>query len=192
MLRALRRIVALPSRLHARVLSSDADFVRGLLPAAVVQDWGENEHGTRVLMLQNPDVPEVQLAQIMVSSGTIVHAASTHDALPIAAVTPLVAHILKEARDQTVHAAAALPGLCEWVAALPKEALESEFGPEAAEAALAVANGQPRPGHQVLGQGTFRAAAPAWEPLATRFAATEAAEEVQFYRSLGATDVSPR
>ena len=64
---------------------------------------------------------------------------------------------------------AALPGLCEWVSDIPEGLLTSEFGEEAGGAARAVAIGQPRPGHSVLGHGTFTAAAPAWEQLAERY-----------------------
>ena len=87
------------------------------------------------------------------------------------ACKPLLTHALShlaEVRRWQVVALVALPGLCEWVAALPDGALESEFGSEAGGAALAVALGRPRPGHSVLGQGTFNAAAPAWEALAER------------------------
>jgi hypothetical protein len=58
---------------------------------------------------------------------------------------------------------------CNWVAALPDGVLEAEFGSEAGGAAMAVALGKPRPGHSVLGQGTFAAAQPAWETLAERY-----------------------
>ena len=51
---------------------------------------------------------------------------------------------------------AKLPGLCEWVRAKPLEELEQEFGEQAAGAAHAIALGKPRPGHSVLGMGTFR------------------------------------
>ena len=39
-----------------------------------------------------------------------------------------------------------LPGLCEWVSALPEAELQEEFGDELAEAVTAIATGKPRPG----------------------------------------------
>lgn len=66
---------------------------------------------------------------------------------------------------------------------------------------MAVALGKPRPGHSVLGQGTFNAAQSAWEVLAERYISeqlgpTPAAEgllgsgsEMALYMKQGATKV---
>jgi hypothetical protein len=63
---------------------------------------------------------------------------------------------------------------------------------------MAVALGKPRPGHSVLGQGTFAAAQPAWETLAERYiddqlGSTEglltSSSELALYMEQGATRV---
>ena len=83
-----------------------------------------------------------------------------------------------------------LPGLCAAVAAMDEAALAEEFGDDAAGAVVAVANGRPRPGHSVLGQGTFKAAAPCWVSLAGDFTRTDAAAagELGLWRAAGARD----
>lgn len=43
---------------------------------------------------------------------------------------------------------------------------------------MAIALGRPRPGHSVLGRGTFAAAEPAWLALAARYALAEGASAV--------------
>eukprot|EP01047_Picozoa_sp_COSAG01_P036536 COSAG01_NODE_2857_length_6960_cov_44.361901_1_plen_289_part_00 len=60
-----------------------------------------------------------------------------------------------------VVALAKVPKLCAWISQLPAEALEEEYGEEAAGAVTAVALSRPRPGHSVLGHGTFGARAAA-------------------------------
>ena len=65
---------------------------------------------------------------------------------------------------------------------------------------MAVALGKPRPGHSVLGHGTFNAAQPAWEALAERYiseqlelSSTEgllgSGSELSLYMEHGATRV---
>ena len=65
---------------------------------------------------------------------------------------------------------------------------------------MAVALGKPRPGHSVLGHGTYAAAQPAWEQLAERYITEELdlehsegplgrSSELALYISQGATRV---
>ena len=118
-------------------------------------------------------------------------------ALPLAlAARPLVAHAIGVATAahgaERIAAVARLPGLCAWIVATRAwDGLDAaELGDDAAGAVEAVARGVPRPGHSVLGQGTFAAAQPAFERLATRFAeerlATDADAEVGAFLSAGA------
>ena len=118
-------------------------------------------------------------------------------ALPLAlAARPLVAHAVRVATAthgaERVAAVARLPGLCAWIVETAAwAALDAgEVGTEAAGAVEAVARGVPRPGHSVLGQGTFAAARPAFEQLATQFAekrlATDPDAEVGAFLSAGA------
>jgi len=97
------------------------------------------------------------------------HAA--HPALSLVAAVPLLDAALDE--DKNRFALAALPGLCPWAAeTLSSESvsLKTKFGQNPFEAAEAIASGKPRPGHSVLGQGTFRDAKPLWcEPAPCTF-----------------------
>lgn len=65
-------------------------------------------------------------------------------------------------------AVAALSGLCQSV--VEEESWSQIEDGEAAGAVKAVALGVPRPGHSVLGRGTFAAAQPAFESLALAYA----------------------
>ena len=76
---------------------------------------------------------------------------------------------------ERVTAVASLPGLCAWLTA--EEAWlrvnPNEHGDEAAGSVEAVARGRPRPGHSVLGQGTFAKAESAFKELALEYAGTD-------------------
>ena len=73
-----------------------------------------------------------------------------------------------------IMAVAPLPGLCDWVAREAAwERLDTsadDYSPEQRAAVEAVATGRPRPGHSVLGVGTFKAAKPAFVRLAMEYA----------------------
>lgn len=53
-------------------------------------------------------------------------------------------------------------------------------------AVTAIATGVPRPGHSVVGQGTYRDGAVAWEALARDFIALKLCDECELYRSANA------
>ena len=144
--------------------------------------------GHRQFCLRHPSEAEDLATLLVAESNNIMHSATAQTGLPISVAAPLVAAALEE-YDGKVHAFAALPGLCAWVAAMEPQALEDEFGEKAAGAAVAIALGRPRPGHSVLGQGTFRDAEPAWVALAGRYAETDAAEEAALYRTAGGVGV---
>jgi len=118
---------------------------------------------------------------------------------------PLVDRAIKELEIQgdQVQAWAALDGLCDWVAnSLEKNGEGSEVisrlleqhangtGDEnetdVMEAIRSIATGIPRPGHAVVGEGTFRDGEKAWIELSKEFGETGLAEEVELYRSRGA------
>lgn len=122
-------------------------------------------------------------------NGMILHTPSTHGDLSLDVVAPLLEHAREALWPEQVRAVAALPGLPAWVAAMPTEVLEDEFGQESAEAVRAVALGQPRKGHSVLGYGTFTAARAAWGVLAARYAASAEASEALLYRNAGGWDM---
>jgi hypothetical protein len=86
------------------------------------------------------------------------------------------------------QALAALHGLNQYVCDCRDGGVESEtyrkltqdVGP-ALEAVHAIATGIPRPGHSIVGQGTHREGAAAWEALAREFALQS--DECQLYRN---------
>ena len=161
--------------------------IRGLFPAAGFHE-DDLGGGAKQFSLRHPDVPGVPFAGVMFMQrpGQIgmMQGTTVHPALPFVSATKLVKHVVAAA-EQPPIACAALTGMCEWVRGLPESELEADFGAELAEAVAAVAHGRPRPGHSVLGQGTFRDAEPAWLALAARFADEPAAEEVRVFLAAG-------
>lgn len=116
-----------------------------------------------MLVPRGADQGAQPLASLRSTPSGVLFGAATHPALPLLASSPLVDAALYEKRERT--ALAALPGLCVWargILANESVSLKTKFGEVAFEAAEAVAEGRPRPGHSVLGQGTFRDARPAW------------------------------
>ena len=102
--------------------------------------------------------------------------AQADPAVPLALVgSKLVSAARDELRGRGATrsmAVAPLPGFCEWI--LREKAWDSPaFSPDENASVEAIAKGQPRPGHSVLGQGTFKAAQPAIEKLALAYATTE-------------------
>jgi hypothetical protein len=102
------------------------------------------------------------------------------------------------AQGEQVQAVSTLHGLCDWVARnlgseteLPcpsrvLEDLQNDPDATALEAVRAIATGIPRPGHSVIGQGTFRDARVAWERLAKEFIQYRLSEEAKLYQLAGA------
>ena len=172
-------------RLGARRFCSAAKLT-ALLPEATVSSAFHQGH--RQFCLRVPSEAEDLATLLVAENNKVMHSATVQPGLPISVAAPLVAAALEE-YDGKVHAFAALPGLCAWVAAMEPSALEDEFGEKAAGAAVAIALGRPRPGHSVLGQGTFRDAEPAWVALAGRYAETDEAEEAALYRTAGGVGV---
>jgi len=126
----------------------------------------------------------------------------------IKACKPLVKAALVDAgkHGEQPRALAALDGLCDWVTtcieregkgskvleSILQEIKGSENNDEAIalyEAAKAIATGKPRPGHKVLGAGTFRDGRPLWEKLAREYAEgagdNGTARESELYRQSG-------
>ena len=124
----------------------------------------------------------------------------------VKACTPLVKTALNDAgsNGEQPQALASLDGLCAWVESclanngkggkeLESIVNQMEEGREDAklfEACKAIATGKPRPGHRVLGAGTYRDGQPLWEKLAQEYAAGGGvpdmmASEVELYRANG-------
>jgi hypothetical protein len=104
----------------------------------------------------------------------------------------LLAAALRDASEkgEQPQAVATLNGLCEWVAkginseedivALQK--LQADQNDVSFEAVKAIATGIPRPGHSVVGEGTYRDGRAGWEALAREFVANGLGEEVALYQ----------
>lgn len=95
------------------------------------------------------------------------------------------------------QAVSSLHGLCCWVNSCiqgrkTSETLSKLQAAGTDEAAVSIAAVQsvaskiPRPGHSVVGQGTYRDAATAWEALAREFVKLARSEECQLYQARGA------
>ena len=125
----------------------------------------------------------------------------------VKACTPLVKTALTDAgcNGEQPQALASLNGLCAWVGSClanngkGSKELESivnqmDGGSEEAnvlfESCKAIATGNPRPGHRVLGAGTYRDGQTLWEKLAREYAEGGGgpdmmASEVELYRANG-------
>ena len=137
---------------------------------------------TYVLSVQGTAVAILRAALMPSGSGFsgLLIGAQADPALALADIGP---PLIRAARAELttrgaerVVAVAPLPGLCRWVvdnsawtAAEAEDAKPADIL-EIAAAVEAVAKGVPRPGHSVLGVGTFKAARPAFERLAFGYA----------------------
>ena len=126
------------------------------------------------------------------------------------AVCPALLRVaMQDASEQgeQVQAVSTLRGLCDWVATCLKESsssssssdgdstgappskvlqnLQKDMDPTALEAVQAIATGIPRPGHSVVGQGTYRDGQKSWEELAKEYVALELSEEARLYQHAG-------
>jgi hypothetical protein len=114
---------------------------------------------------------------------------------------PLLDVALEDAscEGEQPQAMATLHGLCDWVAQCDSDnhdnesetlkRLKSREDDLVYQAVSAMATGIPRPGHSVVGQGTFRDGQEGWEALAEEFIKKELAEEVELYKARGGTVV---
>jgi hypothetical protein len=114
-----------------------------------------------------------------------------------AACMPLLDAALVDASEEgeQPQALTTLHGLSVWAAASLLGKTESKAVSKmqrdpakavALEAALSIATGIPRAGHSVVGQGTYRDGAAAWEELAKEYVSLHRSEECQLYQARGA------
>ena len=119
--------------------------------------------------------------------------AQVDPALSLASVGPPLIQAAREELQQRgverVVAVAPLPGLCDWIVACTAWE-NANFDADQAGAVEAIAKGIPRPGHSVLGQGTYKAGRGAIETLAMKYATTvlmsDADAEVAMFSAAGA------
>lgn len=113
---------------------------------------------------------------------------------------PLLDAALVDASEpgQQPQALSSLMGLCSWVTKCIEGAEESQvlsklkMGEDDAsyQAVKAIATGVPRPGHSVVGVGTYRDGEKGWKALSQEFVQLEKSDEVKLYLSRGGELVS--
>lgn len=134
---------------------------------------GASAQGADVAVIRASIFPADQAGDVATG---LLFAPQCHPALPLnLASAPLIEAAvagLRERGADRVAAVAALPGLCKWI--VEQRAWEGRgLDEEERGAVVAVARGEPRPGHSVLGQGTFKAAQAALEALALEYASRQ-------------------
>lgn len=133
-----------------------------------------------VLKVEGTAVAVVRAALMQNTTGLLI-GTLCDPALTVSDVgVPLVARALEELKHrgaERVVAVSPLSGLCAWVVEHELwnklDTAAADFEPDQPSAVEAVARGVPRAGHSVLGVGTFTAAKPAFEKLASAYVAQQ-------------------
>lgn len=170
-----------------------------LLNDAVVHKRGDPAYGSReyLLLPANATLEQVKIEPKLAISSLFAHRNiifgarvhhSTFDIVP--ACTPLLHAALQDAAmvGEQPQAVASLAGLCRFVRSCfdQDEAILKEIDAVSLEACKAMATGIPRPGHSVVGIGTFRDGQIGWEIFAREFVKRQLAQEANLYKSKGA------
>lgn len=154
-------------------------------------------------IIQDPSLPA---AALFAHRNVLFGARSFHGYEMADVCLPLVRAAIEESeaieKGQQPQAVANLKGLSEWVAGCFENNLEGSqtlklleqecgendgdsSGSVSLEAARAIATGVPRPGHSVVGQGTFRDGQEVWMELAQEYIGLDLSEEVNLYKKQG-------
>ena len=166
-----------------------------------------SQGSSREYLLLPPDVyvpqviqdPSLPAAALFAHRNVLFGARSFHGYDMEDVCLPLVKAAIEESEaiehGQQPQAVANLNGLSEWVAACFKNNLEGsqtlqklnsgDDDKVSLEAVCAIATGVPRPGHSVVGQGTFRDGQEAWMELGREFVALGLSEESNLYEKEG-------
>ena len=101
--------------------------------------------------------------------------AQSDPALPLSSIGPKLISTAREELSlrgvERILAVAPLAGFCEWICQ-ERGWENAAFSADEAASIEAIAKGVPRPGHSVLGQGTFKAGKAGMEKLAMAYATT--------------------
>lgn len=162
-------------------------------------------------VIQDPTLPA---AALFAHRNILFGARSFHGYDMLDVCLPLVKAAIEEAEatehGQQNQAVASLKGLSEWVAGcfennnnnntegsqilirLKQKSVDDDDNSDsvALEAVRAIATGVPRPGHSVVGQGTFRDGQTAWKELAREYTQLKLSEETNLYQKLGGNVVA--
>ncbi len=149
-------------------------------------------------VLQDPSLPA---AALFAHNNILFGARSFHGYDMEDVCLPLVRAAIEDSefmeQGQQPQAVASLKGLSQWVAACFDQNLhksetlqklyksEEEQGNVSFEAVRAIATGVPRPGHSVVGQGTFRDGQAAWMELGREYVSLGLSEESNLYEKEG-------
>lgn len=174
-------------------------FSSTVLDECVVHKRGDPGYGSREYLLLAPNVtldsaksdPNLVLASLLAHKNIIFGARVGHhyDDM-VEPCTPLLQAALQDAAHvgEQPQAVASLAGLCDFVVDCmeqPDSIIMSQLDEVALEACKAIATGIPRPGHSVVGMGTFRDGQEGWEVLAKAFVDRNLAQEPNLYKSQG-------
>uniref|UniRef100_A0A7S4AXS9 Uncharacterized protein n=1 Tax=Pseudo-nitzschia australis TaxID=44445 RepID=A0A7S4AXS9_9STRA len=156
-------------------------------------------------VIQDPNLPA---AALFAHRNILFGARSFHGYDMVDVCLPLVRAALEESEivehGQQPQAVASLNGLSEWVvkclendryegSQTLKRLAEHDVTSDddgkgisvSLEAVRAIATGVPRPGHSVVGQGTFRDGEDAWKELAKEFSGLGLSKEINLYEKQG-------
>ena len=202
-LQALRRAGALQARFQQKFFStsetSDLEFIR---KNYVVRRRGDDGYGSREYLLVPPGVTKDQLQQdpslsaaaLLAHRNIIFGARASHTFSLQEVCSPLVEKAVHDAGEngEQPQAIASLAGLCNWIKTALNtgdcDALELLKSNDSTgfEAVQAIATGIPRPGHSVVGVGTYRDAEEGWKAVAIEFVEKNLSDEATLYRQHGA------
>jgi hypothetical protein len=173
-----------------------------LLRDAVVHKRGDPGYGSREYLLLPANAtleqvkvdPKVSIASLFAHKNIVFGARVQHSFDMVPACSPLLQAALQDASvvGEQPQAMASLAGLCTFVQTCfeTNDTILTELDPVSLEACKAMATGIPRPGHSVVGVGTFRDGQTGWDILAREFVKRDLAPEANLYKSNGAEVVN--
>lgn len=148
-------------------------------------------YGSREYLLLPPHVPLDQATPDLILARLHGHRQVIFGATNPAACPPLLERALKDAASQgeQPQALATLHGLCAWVHDCledkARSAVLATLDETSKQACIAIATGVPRPGHSVVGAGTYRDAEAGWKALAQEFCQAAPSAECRLYLQAG-------
>jgi hypothetical protein len=186
-----------------------------LLTNAFVHCIANEQSGERQYVLIPNDTPldlamkvdKLHLARLKCNGNVIYGAKVVQRTLgtEVDVCMPLLEAALRDikVKNDDALAMASLDGLCQWVSkAIENNESEELFDDEEIQSTLtkwreddphlygavkAIATGEPRPGHSVVGQGTYRDGQSGWMELAHQYISQDMASEAILYEKGGAT-----
>jgi hypothetical protein len=167
-----------------------------IVESATVHRRGDDSYGSREYLLLPPNTDldnadEWKIASLHAHRNIVFGARAFQNRSLVEVCTPLLNVALTECskNGEQPQAISALYGLCRWVSGSleTNEMLRDlqDSDPVAFEAVKAISTGVPRPGHSIVGRGTFRDGEVAWTQLAKAFVEAEPPDECQLYLQAG-------